>query len=61
MANSSKQRHLSLTRRSAIAKEVCDIITVHAMKRFSHENHLVASNLFYTENYKEYSQKFPGT
>jgi hypothetical protein len=39
---------------------MCDIITVHAKECFSH-NHLVDFKLFYTENYKEYSQKFPET
>jgi hypothetical protein len=53
-ANCSRQRGVSLTWRSAVAKEVCAIITVHAKERFSYKNRLVAPKFFYTEN----SQKF---
>lgn len=55
----SKKRKTDNTAWKREAKEVCDVIIREAKDRFNFTGHLVASNLFSPDMFKQYTVKFP--
>lgn len=58
-SSTKRRRQETPASRRVAAKEVCDVISVQAKERFSFTGHLMASNLFSSENFVSFNRNFP--
>ncbi|XP_045508255.1 zinc finger MYM-type protein 1-like [Colias croceus] len=55
----TKKRRPNNVSHSAMRKEICDVVRMQIKERCMYTDHLLASKLFFTDNFENYNQNFP--